>query len=229
MNYYKRHLGDYAKDTSLLSVYEHGCYTLLLDWYYSNEKPITQTVSSRLCRTTNEQESEALQFVLDTYFTSTKNGYINKRADEEIADYHKKAKKNREVGALGGRPKKNPNGFQNKTQTVTKSKPKRNPSHKPLANSHINTGGKRSRRVPDGFEITEKLRAWAKEQTPNVDIDHQTKMFCNHEFNSPRSDWEAAWRNWMLRAPEISNGTRNPSGRESSAERLARHTTGAYG
>ena len=39
-NYYKRHLGDYAmKDTRHPSL-EHGAYCLLLDYYYSTEKPI---------------------------------------------------------------------------------------------------------------------------------------------------------------------------------------------
>ena len=37
MNYYKRHLGDYAKKAGHLSTWEHGAYTLILDAYYDRE------------------------------------------------------------------------------------------------------------------------------------------------------------------------------------------------
>ena len=40
MNYYERHLGDYAKDAGHLSMLEHGAYSLLLDRYYTTEQPI---------------------------------------------------------------------------------------------------------------------------------------------------------------------------------------------
>jgi uncharacterized protein YdaU (DUF1376 family) len=33
VNYYERHLGDYAKDAGHLSMLEHGAYSLLLDRY----------------------------------------------------------------------------------------------------------------------------------------------------------------------------------------------------
>ena len=40
VNYYERHLGDYARDTAHLTMVEHGAYTLLLDRYYATESPI---------------------------------------------------------------------------------------------------------------------------------------------------------------------------------------------
>lgn len=40
MNYYRRYSGDYLRDTSKLSVLEHGAYSLLLDYYYSEETPL---------------------------------------------------------------------------------------------------------------------------------------------------------------------------------------------
>ena len=38
MNYYERHLGDYARDTGHLSMLEHGAYSLLLDRYYATRR-----------------------------------------------------------------------------------------------------------------------------------------------------------------------------------------------
>jgi hypothetical protein len=61
----------------------------------------------------------------------------------------------------------------------------------------------RSRRAPTDFTITDDLRTWAKQACPNVDIDRETESFRDHEYRDPRSDWPAAWRTWMRRAPEF--------------------------
>lgn len=120
MNYYKRHLGDYARDTGHLTALEHGIYTLLLDWYYVNECPIPFDKAVRIARGNPEQT----QMVLDEFFKrqeTGQKGWIHSRADREIQEYRIKAERNREVGKLGGRPKKNPDGFQ--------TEPRHNPSH----------------------------------------------------------------------------------------------------
>ncbi len=40
MNYYIRNIDEYARETKHLSLQEHGIYFLLLDHYYTTEKPI---------------------------------------------------------------------------------------------------------------------------------------------------------------------------------------------
>lgn len=122
MHYYKRHLGDYSRDTGHLSALEHGIYNLLLDWYYINECPIPDAKAKRIARGNPEET----QMVLEEFFDSTPEGWRHARADREIAEYQVKADHNRTIGKLGGRPKK--------TQTVSE----RNPdvtltiNHKPL-------------------------------------------------------------------------------------------------
>lgn len=122
MHYYKRHLGDYARDTGHLTALEHGIYTLLLDWYYVNERPIPPDKAVRIARG-NPQET---QTVLEEFFELTENGWMHARAEREIAAYNARAEKNREVGKLGGRPPK--------TQTVSERNPQETLTinHKPL-------------------------------------------------------------------------------------------------
>ena len=48
MNYYERHIGDYLKDTSHLSLLEHGVYTRLMDVYYTKETGIPKEDAARL-------------------------------------------------------------------------------------------------------------------------------------------------------------------------------------
>jgi uncharacterized protein YdaU (DUF1376 family) len=129
MHYYKFNIADYRKDTGHLSTLEHGIYRQLIDWYYLDEQPIpaeTQVVARRL-RLASEMDLHSLNMVLSDFFVLGKNGYVHKRIEVEIKDYHEQADKNKTNGKLGGRPKK--------TQSVISGLPdesQNNPNHKPL-------------------------------------------------------------------------------------------------
>lgn len=84
MNYYKRHLGDYAKDTGHLSVLEHGAYTLLLDAYYATERPIPADKAHRIAKANTKAEIAAVDAVLADFFTSEGLVYRQARCDREI-------------------------------------------------------------------------------------------------------------------------------------------------
>jgi len=135
MNYYERHLGDYAKDTGHLSLLEHGVYTLLLDRYYATEKPIPADQAYRLARARTRAEQRAVDAVLDEYFTLHDGRYHCTRADEEIEKKNKRALANQENGRRGGRPKKenwvdDEKPDQNPEQT--QAKPNDNPDQNPI-------------------------------------------------------------------------------------------------
>lgn len=95
MNYYKRHLGDYAKDTRHLSLLEHGAYCLLLDYYYSTEKPIPDDRCERIAGARTEAEIAAVRSVLQEFFTRDGDFWRNKKADEVIAESTSKSAKAR--------------------------------------------------------------------------------------------------------------------------------------
>jgi len=87
VNFYQRHIGDYLKATSHLSLLEHGIYTRLLDVYYTREGAIPAEQSARLVGARSKEEKAALDSVLAEFFTSTPEGWRQKRCDEEIAMY----------------------------------------------------------------------------------------------------------------------------------------------
>jgi uncharacterized protein YdaU (DUF1376 family) len=106
MNYYERHLGDYAKDTGHLTMLEHGAYTLLLDRYYGTEQGIPADQVYRLARARSDEERLAVDAVLTEFFTLTQdNLWVNGRAEEEIEKMKVKINSARENGKKGGRPK----------------------------------------------------------------------------------------------------------------------------
>lgn len=137
MNYYKRHLGDYAKDTGHLSMLEDGAYNRLLDRYYSTERAIPEADIYRIARASSATEKKAVCAVLAEFFKydEADKSYRHSYADRVIAKAAERAAHNRDIGKLGGRPKKTETvteGNPNETQTVSEN----NPSHKPLATSH---------------------------------------------------------------------------------------------
>lgn len=134
MNYYEHHLGDYAKDTSHLTMLEHGAYRLLLDRYYSTEAPIPKDQAHRVARARSKDEKIAVDTVLDEFFKLEDGFYVNGRADEEITKAQSKIKAAQENGKRGGRPKKNQDetkqkptglflGYENETQTKAHQTP----------------------------------------------------------------------------------------------------------
>lgn len=116
MNYYERHLGDYAKDTAHLTMIEHGAYSLLLDRYYGTEQGIPADQAHRVARARTREEKQAVDAVLGEFFTLVDGIWINQRAEEEIVKAQAKIKAAQENGKRGGRPKKNPTGSETETQ-----------------------------------------------------------------------------------------------------------------
>lgn len=104
MNYYRRYVGDYLRDTPRLSMIEHGAYNLLLDYYYAEERPIPLDRDEvyLMVRAMTPADRKAVDKVLSTYFTREEDGYHNARADHEIA-VSRTARTN---GKGGGRPPK---------------------------------------------------------------------------------------------------------------------------
>lgn len=105
MNYYERHLGDYAKDAGHLTMLEHGAYTLLLDRYYTTEQGIPAEQAHRVCRARTEDERAAVDIVLAEFFVLEDGAWKHTRVEREITKMQAKVKAARENGKRGGRPK----------------------------------------------------------------------------------------------------------------------------
>ncbi|MDE2468616.1 MAG: YdaU family protein [Bradyrhizobium sp.] len=137
MNYYERHLGDYARDAGHLPMIEHGAYTVLLDRYYSTEQPIAADQAYRIARASSKTERAAVDAVLRDFFVLQDGSWHNRRADAEIAKAQTKIKAARENGKRGGRPKGNQDETQQKptglilgSKTETQAKALQAPSSK---------------------------------------------------------------------------------------------------
>lgn len=106
MIYYNRYPQDYDRDTSGLSLVEHGAYTILLDRYYSADGKLSAEIDSlyRVCRAQSEDEKQAVAMVVKTYFSTGRDGCLkHKRAELEIKLAKYRSEIARDNGRKGGR------------------------------------------------------------------------------------------------------------------------------
>ena len=130
MNYYERHLGDYARDTGHLSMLEHGAYTLLMDRYYASEQGIPADQAYRFARARSQDERNAVDAVLREFFVLEDGVWTKGRIEAEIEKANRRISAARNNGGRGGRPKKTekdqseekPNGFSLGSNLKTGSK-----------------------------------------------------------------------------------------------------------
>jgi uncharacterized protein YdaU (DUF1376 family) len=129
MHFYQFHIGDYKSHTHHLSPMEDLAYRRLLDHYYLHEAPIKQRdIARQIGLRDNEQE---VLTVLDEFFVSTENGFINPRADEEIAKYRKFSEDGKKGAAK--RWHKGTNGEANSPPNAT---PIATNNQEPITNNH---------------------------------------------------------------------------------------------
>jgi uncharacterized protein YdaU (DUF1376 family) len=224
VNFYKRHLGDYAKDAGHLSMLEHGAYTLLLDRYYTTEEPIPSlTDAYRICRARSRDEREAVDTVLREFFVSDGEAFMNRRAEEEIAKASHQRTVNQELGKRGGRPKKTESVLESETEHITDSVPISNPSqtpdsrhqepeeHPPASRvppsaSPRATPAKpiKGKRLPDDWHLPKPWGEWALAEYPQwtpEKVRTEAAKFADHWHaatgkTAVKADWLATWRNW---------------------------------
>ena len=116
--------------TRHLSLYEDLAYRRLLDFYFLHEQPIKHRDVARQIGM-REHEEDVLT-VLNEFFLSTPEGFVNPRADKEIQQY----KEYSEAGKRGAakRWSKPPHGEANSPPNAT---PIATNNHKPLTNNQI--------------------------------------------------------------------------------------------
>ena len=127
MNYYQRHIGDYAKKAGRLSMVEHGAYTLLMDACYDRERFPTRDEAIEWTWARSAEEIAAVDFVLSRFFTLTDGCYVQARIAEELAAYQAKCETNRAI-AVNREATRRASAGKNKHDTSTTRAPAVNES-----------------------------------------------------------------------------------------------------
>jgi len=194
MHYYQFHIGDYASHTRHLSIHEDLAYRRLLDFYYLHEQPIKHRDIARQINM-REFEQDVLT-VLEEFFLSTDAGFINPRADLEIAKY----KEFSEAGKRGAAKRWGSNGEANSLPNAT---PIATNNHKPITNNHKpKVESTRGSRLSTDFCLTEEWKDFCQQDRPDLNPSKVFETFKDYWVakagqQGVKLDWFATWRNWV--------------------------------
>ena len=219
MHFYKFHIGDYMSHTRHLSHYEDLAYRRLLDFYFLHEQPIKHRDAARHIGMRDHEED--VLTVLNEFFLSTEDGFINARANKEIAEF----RNHQAVSAYGAFIRDNPSlkPFVTKEDYVLHylngsiddyiSTSRANDVHTmgtssvldaPLTTNHNHNHkpiGEATRISQDWF-LSKSLGDWAAKERPDLDIRKEADQFKDFWLGQSddkgyRKDWAAVWRHWI--------------------------------
>jgi uncharacterized protein YdaU (DUF1376 family) len=224
MHFYKFHIGDYMSHTRHLSLLEDLAYRRLLDFYFLHEQPIKHRDAARQIGM-REHEEDVLT-VLNEFFLSTDDGFVNPRANKEIEEY----KAHQGTSAYGAFIRDNQSlksvvqkdvyiqHFTNgtldtyiktlRTQDVpimsTSSIHDATNNHKPLTINHkpIKEKQQRGSRLASDWFLSKSMGDWATQERPDLDVRQVAEQFKDYWVaqagqKGVKLDWDATWRNWV--------------------------------
>jgi|GEM_PF-3779135 len=217
MHYYKFNVASWAKDTSHLSLKEEGIYLRLINYYYDTEKLIPLKTHLVLRKLRVADESEAVNLILEEFFTKTKDGWIHNHCDKLINEYQKMAERNKKNAKLGGRPKINdlpkPSGIPDANQEETDTKPTGIPNYKPLTTNQEpvtkEIGGANAPRTKKFIKPTiDEILTYMQERNHNS-RDEAERFFDYWESigwvrnRTPMKDWKSSVRTWLKNSKTV--------------------------
>lgn len=215
MNYYPFHIGDYVSATRHLSWEEDAAFRRLLDTYYTSEKPfpVDHRAVCRLVLATTDSQREAVKVVLDEFFVLTDSGWINRRADAEIATMRERQEKQRDrANKRWHMPRANaenatamPRHAESDAAASENDAGAMPPVPVPVpVKEEKKERETRSRgsRLPTDWLLPDDWAQWACRERPDIDCRRTAAGFADYWHGKAGSsavkvDWEATWRNWV--------------------------------
>ena len=181
MYYYQHHIGDYRKDTSHLSLIEHGIYRQLLDLYYITEKPLDKK-SIRLIGARTDQEIAMAELILNEFFEKKGTKYFHKRCDDEIQNYKLKS-----FNASESSKKRWNNIKKLHDANAMPTQSERNANQEPITKNQKTS-------LPKDFKVSERVISWANEKGYRDLNKHLDNFILVAQSNNYKyTDWDAAF------------------------------------
>lgn len=155
MHYYTFHPKDYISKTHFLDPLEDIAYRRMLDYIYLNECHLPSDVAEIAKRINMRTHTDSIASVLSEFFDLTDKGYMNDRAEQEIAKYQEKSEKarksanarwkNKEKDANAGKEtcESNANALQTQSEgnanqeRRTKNQERRTKNQEPISDSVV--------------------------------------------------------------------------------------------
>jgi uncharacterized protein YdaU (DUF1376 family) len=108
MKHYPHHIGDFDRATRHLTRIERSVYRDMLDLYYDTEQRLTLDMAA-LCRriiARCNEESTAVEQVLNEFFTKTETGWYHDRCESELEAYRANNSQRAQAGKASAESKR---------------------------------------------------------------------------------------------------------------------------
>lgn len=212
MHYYKFNVGDYRRDTSHLTLLEHGAYRQLLDTYYLNEAPIKndeQAIMRTHCAR-NADEMQAIKNVLKDFFELIDGHWHHRGCEKVLGEIYAKSGKARSSALKRWHKNQevtqsNANALQTQSDGNATTMLPINPlTHNSREQQHPKPSEKRSKgtRLSKDWQPTEKMVEFCRAERPDLNPIEVSDRFRDYWIAQAGSkgvklDWDATWRNWV--------------------------------
>ena len=200
MHYFNFHIGDYKSHTHHLNLIEDLAYRRLLDHYYLHEAPIKQREIARQIGL-RDYEQEVLS-ILDEFFISTEDGFVNPRADKEIEEYHNKKQQASRAGKASAQRRLNARSTDVGNELNGGSTDVQPTSNQEPVTKRENTA--RGTRLSADWQMPDEYREYCSIKRPDLNPDEVADSFKNYWIakagrDAVKLDWGAVWKNWVAR------------------------------
>jgi uncharacterized protein YdaU (DUF1376 family) len=230
LKHYPHHIGDFDRATRHLTRIERSVYRDLIELYYDTEQTLTLD-REKLCRriiARSNDESTAVEQVLNEFFTETPTGWYHARCEEELDAYRAntsqkalagkasaEAKRLKKLQALNG----NSTHVEQPLPTVATELNGASTNHQPSTINHqpIDMAASppapvkpaepkkqkpvnRAIALPDDFYPNEAGVTYAEKLNVSMAIELQSFSNWHRAKGSTMKDWQAAWRTWCDKA-----------------------------
>ena len=214
MNHYPHHIGDFDRATRHLSRMERSVYRDLLDLYYDTEARLTLDMTA-LCRriiARSNEESTAVEQVLNEFFTKTEGGWYNARCEEEIAAYRANNSQRAQAGKASAEAKR----LKRERDINGDSTPVERPLNPVATESERGDNGASTNQNQNQNHIKQTTKVVCKKSksaipedfkpdaegllvAAGLDLAAELLAFRNHHVGkgSAMADWQAAWQSWV--------------------------------
>lgn len=147
MHYYTFYPKDYASKASFLEPMEDLAYRRMLDLYYLTEKPLPSDIDEIALLIRMRSHCDCIATVLRYFFELTASGYINKKVETILDEYHQKsvkAKASADARWAKVKEKNNRKSIKNNgiddicdgNANALRDECEGNANHKPITNNH---------------------------------------------------------------------------------------------
>ena len=257
MNYYSHHIGDFNNATRHLTRIERSVYSDMIDLYYDTELPLSLDIKV-LCRkllARSDEESAAVQQVLNEFFTETNQGWHHSRCEQEISDYHTNISAKSLAGKASAAKREeerlkrltelnnNPTDVQHLLDSVDGSV-QQTVNHEPITNNqdkdkdkeqaakpaHRKTSGPPTRgtQYPADFYPDAKGVDLADSLKISLAIEREKFADYHRSKGNVMKDWQAAWRLWARNGAQFAavSKARSPPSRDEADRKTIDVLTG---